>query len=165
MRNTTAPGKADTQHRLNCWKVSASSEKVYLLQVRRNCEHPERGKQTKLFIMDATRTPGEWQTSEGQIYSDQKATTLAMVHTSGGPEGIAISDEEAEANARFICKAVNGYQQIANLLLLAMADPQKLRDSAGAYWIAQRYPVTEDVQKKADYYRPFADALRAIEQV
>ncbi len=68
-------------------------------------------------------------------------------------EGIT---DEMTANANLIA----GAPKLLEMLQLALSDPKKLDDTATAYWLSTKYPVTKAVQEKADYYTQFVNAIK-----
>ena len=82
-----------------------------------------------------------------------------------GTDDMSCIEEEDEpviaaemlANAKLIAAAPD----LLEALKIALANPQKVTEAAGAYSIAKKFPVTPELKAKADWYdRHFLSAIK-----
>ena len=69
-------------------------------------------------MFDTNYTPGEWRSKDGQVYSEQTGSTLAITY----PQ---INDEEQAANANIMASAPALFKSLETLVDLCAAIPQE----------------------------------------
>lgn len=115
--------------------------------------------------MKAKHTPGQWAYVKNTSGSDTKIPPyLVLENKHYDAKNIAtvipcygLTAEEVEANARLIAAAPDLLAAIKE----AISNPRRLDKAATAYYIGQKFPITERLKVDAGWY---ASILSAIEK-
>lgn len=109
------------------------------------------------MIMHTKHTPGPWKNTLTGIKANDKLIAQAWCGDTNDSFGNvpAVGHSEMKANARLIAAA----PLLLEALKEAIANPRRLDKAATLYSIGQNLPLSERLQKEADWYAGIISAI------